>query len=120
MSGGAGRDSSVAGYAHGRGPFFVAEVRSRWIGYVCTPQHMFGFLLRDVWFRLILLLWAGVALFYITPVAGDDAKTYYGDYLIGVTFLPVVIACCIAGAHRIRQLEERHFWLMVGGAYSIW
>ncbi len=81
---------------------------------------MFGFLLRDVWFRLILLMWVGVATFYATPIASPEAKTYFGDFLIGITFIPVVVACCIAGASRIRQLEERHFWWMVGGAYFVW
>ena len=81
---------------------------------------MFGFLLRDVWFRLLLLVWAGVAIFYVMPIASPDAKIYFGDNLIGLAFIPFAAACCIAGSRRIAQVEERHFWWTIAGAYLTW
>ena len=81
---------------------------------------MLGFLLRDSWFRLCLLVWLGVAMLYLTPLAQPATKTFFGDYLIGLTFIPLVIVCCLVGPAVHRQTEETHFWRMIAAAYFIW
>lgn len=81
---------------------------------------MLGFLLRDTWYRLCLLVWLAVGVFYLTPLAQPAQKAYFGDYLIGLTFIPLVIGCCLAGKSGRRETEEQHFWWMLAGAYFIW
>ncbi len=80
---------------------------------------MLSFLFRDTWFRLCLLVWLAVAVLYLTPLAQPSVKTFFGDYLIGLTFVPLVIACCLSGWAGRRETEESHFWWMIAGAYFI-
>lgn len=81
---------------------------------------MLSFLVRDTWFRLCLLVWLAVAVLYLTPLAQPSVRTFFGDYLIGITFIPLVIACCLSGSTGRRETEESHFWWMIAGAYAIW
>jgi signal transduction histidine kinase len=81
---------------------------------------MLAFLLRDIWFRLCLIVWLAVAVLYLTPVAQPSTRAFFGDYLIGITFIPLVIACCLAGVSGRRETEEPHFWRMIAGGYFIW
>lgn len=81
---------------------------------------MLVFLFRDLWFRLCLIVWLAVAVFYLTPAAQPATRVFFGDYLIGITFIPLVIACCLSGASGRRETEESHFWRMIAGGYFIW
>ena len=79
-----------------------------------------GFLFRDRWIRVSLLVWAAIAAFYIAPFGPSALKVEFGDYLLALVFIPLVIGACLEGAQALAQVEERRFWQMVGGAYSIW
>lgn len=79
-----------------------------------------GFLLRDRWIRVSLLVWAAVAVFYVAPFAPYDAKEMYGNYLLALTFLPLVIAACLDTPGASPFADERRFWWMIATAYAIW
>ena len=43
---------------------------------------MFGFLLRDVWVRLVLLVWLAVAALYVLPLFSPDARRFFEEVLV--------------------------------------
>jgi signal transduction histidine kinase len=79
-----------------------------------------GFLFRDRWIRVSLLVWAAIAAFYVAPVGSPALKVEFGDYLLGLIFIPLVIGACLEGAQRLASIEERRFWQMIGAAYLVW
>ena len=81
---------------------------------------MLGFLLRDLWVRLSLALGLGVAGFYLWPGVPAPARTFFGDYLLSLTFLPLVIAAFAAGLHRLSANSERRFWQAMAAAFAVW
>lgn len=81
---------------------------------------MFAFLARDVWFRLILLVWIGVAGFYLIPAVPFEARQFFGRYALSLTFLPFTIACLFAGVREVPGKNEQRFWQGIGAAYLVW
>lgn len=81
---------------------------------------MFGFLIRDFWFRLILLVWSAVAIFYVAPGVSREARQFYGDFLLSLTFLPFTAAAVFAGLNRLAARDERRFWESIGAAFLLW
>jgi signal transduction histidine kinase len=81
---------------------------------------MFGFLLRDFWVRLVLLVWLAVASLYLLPVFSQDARQFFGDYLLSLTFLPVLIGAIVANVSSLASVNERRFWQALGGAFFVW
>lgn len=81
---------------------------------------MLGFLLRDFWLRLILLVWTAVAALYLLPVFAPGARQYFGDYLLSLTFLPFLIAAIFADVSSLASVNERRFWQATGAAFLIW
>ncbi|HEX6323949.1 MAG TPA: ATP-binding protein [Vicinamibacterales bacterium] len=81
---------------------------------------MFAFLLRDLWVRLILLVWLAVAALYLLPTSPPDARRFFGDYLLSLTFLPFVIAAVFANVSALESATERRFWQAMGGAFLVW
>lgn len=79
-----------------------------------------GFLLRDRWVRVSLLVWAAMAVFYVTPFASLETKVVFGDYLLGLTFLPLVIVSCLDAPAPSPFPDERRFWTMIAAAYAVW
>jgi len=81
---------------------------------------MLGFLLRDPWLRLILLVWIAIAAFYVLPGITPQARVFYGDYLLSLTFLPFTIAAIFAGINQLGAKAERRFWQALGAAFAVW
>src|SRR5690606_4555059 len=81
---------------------------------------MLVFLLRDRWIRVSLLAWLAIALFYVSPFGSFELRTFVGDSLLGLIFLPLIAAACLDGASTIVQTEERRFWRMLAAAYLVW
>lgn len=81
---------------------------------------MLGFLLRDAWLRLILIVWVAVALFYAAPAGAIGARAFFGDYLLSLTFLPFTMAAIFAGIDQLGSKAERRFWQAIGAAFAVW
>lgn len=81
---------------------------------------MFGFLIRDHWFRLVLLVWILVAAFYLIPGPWAVWRVYFGDTLLSLTFLPFTIGALAAGVNRLATRNERRFWQALAAAFAVW
>ena len=81
---------------------------------------MLRFLLNDRWLRLMLALWLGVAIFYVSPGVPFATKEYFGDYALSLTFLPFTVAALLMSTRAIPTRNERRFWQALGAAFSVW
>lgn len=81
---------------------------------------MFGFLIRDPWFRLIQFVWILVAAFYLIPGPWAGWRVYFGDALLSLTFMPFTIGALAAGVNTLASRDERRFWQALAAAFSVW
>jgi signal transduction histidine kinase len=81
---------------------------------------MLSFLIRDVWLRAFLLLWLGMTAFYVMPGVPFSAKVAFGDYFIGLLFLPLAVGACLTGLSHVTSANERGFWKFIGAGYLLW
>ena len=81
---------------------------------------MLGFLIRDLWVRLILALLLAVAAFYVAPGVSHEAREWFGDYALSLTFLPFTILALVTNLGSLATRNERRFWQALGAAFVIW
>jgi len=77
-------------------------------------------LLSDPIARIVIALWALVAILLFAPILPPAWMRTYSDHWLDLPFLALGLVAIWHGYRRIDEPTERRFWQLVGFAYASW